>query len=144
MTATTPAAFDPKPKVLGTVLNLIAGTTILAGDVVAIHGTPIASTVWPSASATTAAPIGVALNGALVGEKVAVASCGSILKVREGAGGTVDAGDMLSTHTVAGTVITAAITSDARIIGYAIGDISANSTGYAVILGPHYVAKDNT
>jgi hypothetical protein len=144
MADTTPAAFDPKPKVLGTVLNMIAGGTILKGDVVAIHGTPVSNVVWSSDTDSTAAPIGVALNGAVATEKVAVASCGSIIKVREGAGGAVDAGDMLMTYSVAGTVVTAVLTADCRVIGYAIGDIAANETGYAVILGPHYVAKDAT
>jgi hypothetical protein len=139
---TTPAAFDPNPKVLHTVIDMLAGGTILAGDVVAIHGTPVSDTVWSSDTDSTAAPIGVALHGATAGDRIAVASCGSIIKVREGAGSDIDAGDMLMTYSVAGTVITAVLTADCRVIGYAIGDIAGNGVGYAMILGPHYIGKD--
>lgn len=139
--ASTHVAFDPKPLRLGAVINMICGTAaIYAGDVVAFEASPSNMTVSPSVGTTTGVPIGVALHGATVGQKVAVASVGSIVKVKDGGSG-IDAGDELQTATVDGTVDAFTGVAQGFVIGYALADITAESTGYAFITGGHTVQK---
>ena len=133
MSDTTPAAFDPKPRQVKAVLNMIAGEAILAGDVVAFASTGVDDTVMKALS-SIGSPLGVALySQATVGGKIAVACAGSILMVKEGAGSDILAGTGLMTYTVAGTVVGATVAADAQVIGFAISKIAANSTGYAQI-----------
>ena len=142
MTATTPAAFDPKPRQLGTVIDCIAGAAILAGQVVTFNATGVDWTVEPVDSDTSlVAPcLGVALYGASQGAHVAIASVGSVVKVCEGAGADIDAGDFLMASAAAGCVITATDSADASYLGIAVTDIAKNATGYALI-NPQYVGK---
>lgn len=141
MADTTPAAFDPKPLYLGHVYDMKAGAAILAGQVVAIHGTGVDYTVHPAVSGTTNGIIGVALfSQSTVGGHVAVAGTGTICLVCEGAGSAVDAGDEIMGDDVAGCVITGVVTSAAWHVGIAITDGSANGTFYALI-NPVYLPK---
>lgn len=143
MAATTPAAFDPKPRNLGTVIDCIAGSAILAGQVVCHNATGVDWSVEPVDSDTslTQAMIGVALySQSTVGGHVAIASIGSIVKVCEGAGAAIDAGEFLMASGAAGCVITAVDSADASYLGIAMTDIGANSTGYALITS-QYAAK---
>lgn len=142
MTATTPAAFDPKPRQLGTVIDCIAGAAILAGQVVTFNATGVDWTVEPVDSDTslTAPCLGVALYSASQGAHVAIASVGSVVKVCEGAGADIDAGDFLMASAAAGCVITATDSADASYLGIAVTDIAKNATGYALI-NPQYVGK---
>lgn len=143
MAATTPAAFDPKPRQLGTVIDCIAGSAILAGQAVVIPATGVDYTVIPCDSDTSVVEkfVGVALySQATTGGHVAVASVGSVIKVCESAGAAIDAGDNLMAGAAAGCVITAPDTADCELLGFALTDISANSTGYAVIQ-PGYSPK---
>lgn len=141
MSDTTPAAFDPKPLYLGHVYDMKAGAAILAGQVVAIHGTGVDYTVHPAVQGTTSGIIGVALfSQATVGGHVAVAGPGSIIKVCEGKGSALDAGDFLNDCSVAGCVATGAVTSAMWQVGFMITDASANDVGYALI-NPVYIGK---
>lgn len=143
MAATTPAAFDPKPKNLGLVLDMIAGSAILAGQVVTFNATGVDWTVEPVDSDTSlvAPMVGVALySQATVGGRIAIASHGSVIKVCEGAGAAIDAGDYLMASGAAGCVVTATDGADASYLGLAVTDIGANSTGYALIT-MQYAAK---
>jgi hypothetical protein len=143
MAGTTPAAFDPKPKYLSQTIDCIAASAILAGQVVAFNGTGVAWTVEPSDGVTTAAVVGVALHSqATVGGHVAVAGPGSILKVCEGDGANIDAGDTVvtSVSTATGCVSTAA-QADEYNVGVALEDITANLTGYILLTAPVWVAK---
>lgn len=143
MAATTPTAFDPKPRVLGTVIDMIAGSAILAGQVVTYNATGVDWTVEPvDADTSLVAPMmGVALySQATVGGHVAIASVGSIVKVCEGAGAAIDAGDFLMASSAAGCVATATDLADASYLGIAVTDMAANGTGYALIT-MQYAAK---
>lgn len=135
MAATTPAAFDPKPRQLGTVIDCIAGGAILAGQAVVFNATGEGYTVQPSDAdtSTTECFVGIALySQATTGGHVAVASIGSVVKACESEGAAIDAGDFLCAGAAAGCVKT--ITdADHTIIGYALTDIAANSTGYIVV-----------
>lgn len=137
---TTPAAFDPKPIRLNNVGTFKAGGTILAGQVVAIHGTGVNFTVHPTVSGTTEAPVGVALESASTGEYFPVAGNGSILKICEGNGSAIDAGEGIMVSSVAGCVTTGAATAAAWWVGIALEDISKNGTGY-VEVNIQYVPK---
>ena len=144
MAATTPAAFDPKPKCLGTVIDGIAGVAILAGQVVSVEATGIGFQFQACDGVTTAMPVGVALySQATVGGPVAVAGVGSVLKVCEGAGSGIDAGDMVQcdVSTALGCVITAVTTAVSYQFAVALEDIAANSTGYVLLTGPLYLGK---
>jgi hypothetical protein len=144
MSATTPAAFDPKPKCLGLVVDCIAAGAILAGQVVSIEATGVGFQVTPCDGVTTAHPVGVALySQATTGGPVAVAGQGSVLKVCEGAGTGIDGGDMVQcdVSTALGCVITTVDTAVCYQIGVALEDITANSAGYVLLTGPLYLGK---
>ena len=136
------AEFDPKPKKLGAVINLICGAAaIFKGDVVAFEASPADFTVSVCNGVTTGVPIGVALHGATVGQKVAVASVGTICKVRAGAS-AIDAGDELQTDaTVLGAVAAFTGVAQGYVIGYALEDNAGDVLSYAYITGGHTVQK---
>lgn len=145
MTATVPAAFDPKPKALGVVFECTAHSAILAGQLVAFNGTGVDWHVEPADGTTTAMPIGVALySQATAGGLVAIAGPGSIVKVCEGDGSAgLDAGNtiMASASTALGCVSTYVDTADAYEIGVMLEDAALSSTGYALLTAPYFVSK---
>lgn len=107
MGATTPEAFDPKPRYLGEVRKFIAGEAILAGQVCAFAASGVTDTVHPATS-SLGSPVGVALHSAASGAYVAVAGNGSEVKVMGDATDTaVTAGDFVSVGTVAGCTLVA-------------------------------------
>ena len=133
MTATTPATFDPKPRQLGTVIDCIAAGAILGGQLVASNGSAD-WTVTPGNKGTTGIPLGVALYPQpTTGGHVAVAACGSVLMVCEGAGSAITVGAQLQDSSALGCVITAVAGVGLYFVGTALTAISANSTGYALI-----------
>jgi len=136
MAATTPAAFDPKPRQLGCTIDCVAGAAILAGQAVVINSTGVDFTVYPCDADTSAVDkfVGIALySQATAGDKVAVAGMGSIILACESEGAAIDAGDNLCAGSAAGCVKTVT-DADQELIGYAIADIAANGTGYIVVL----------
>jgi len=136
MAATTPAAFDPKPRQLGSTIDCIAGGAILAGQAVVLAANGVSWTVHPSDADTSLIEkfVGIALySQATTGGHVAVAGMGSIILACESEGAVIDAGDNLGAGAAAGCVKTLT-DADSEMIGYAIEDISANSTGYIVVL----------
>lgn len=130
---TTPAAFDPKPKHLGTVMTMIAGGDILAGSVVGPAASGTSNTVIVADTDTSAGVVGVALESASSGEYFAVAGVGTVCLVCEGKGSGIDAGDFLQTCDIGGCVKTFTVAAAGEGVGVALEDISANSTGYAMI-----------
>lgn len=141
MTAVANAAFDPKPKRLGTVLNMIAGEALYAGDVVAFAGTGVAWTVLKHKAGTTVCPIGVALYSVASGAQVAVASVGSIVKVKNALESALTAGDMImGSGTTYANVIAASDGADSQPFGFMLAALPASAVpGYAFINGavPH-------
>ena len=104
MADTTPTAFDPAPKHLGTVLTFTAGSAILSGQIVAFAATDDGC-VDPATSSLSC-PIGVAGNTAAAGELVTVYSQGCVVKVELAADdGTADQGDWLGVSTIPGCAI---------------------------------------
>jgi hypothetical protein len=142
MTANAQAAFDPKPKRLGTVIDCIASGTILAGDVVGFNATGADWTVQSHVTGTTVAPLGVALYGVTTGQHVAIASTGSIVRVKNAlTTADLDAGtQIMGSGTTAGLVIAYADAADAQPFGYLL-EALASTPAYAYIFGPVLVAK---
>lgn len=145
MTATVPAAFDPKPKHLGVVFDCTAKSAILAGQLVAFNATGVDWDVEPADGCTTDMPIGVALHSqATVGGRVAIAGPGSVVKVCEGDGSDgLDAGNciMASASTALGCVSTYTDGADAYQVGVMLEDAALSATGYALLTGPYFVSK---
>jgi hypothetical protein len=151
MSAVAAAAADPKPRQLGTVLNLIAGEAILAGQVVGFLASGEDYAVHPhNADGTTVAPVGVALySQATTGGKVAIASTGSVVRVVGGVQSTaIDAGtQIMGSATTAGMVIAYSDAADAQPFGMMVTGIPSDGTtcatnyGYAYIFGSVLVAK---
>jgi len=146
--AVTPAAFDPKPIGLGTVIDMIAGAAILSGDVVAFKSTSTEDwTVYSADSDGTGngAPIGVALHSASTGQYVSVAAYGSLILVREGNTTAMSAGVQLKPHTVAGCVVPAITANsggaESLVIGTSITSGGAAGTFYMLVNGPHLKPK---
>jgi hypothetical protein len=140
---TAQAAFDPKPRQLGVVLNMIAGQAILAGDVVAFHGTGVDNTVWKHVTGTTVSPLGVALHSqATTGGKIAIAGPGSIVLVKNALdNANLDAGtQIMGSGTTSGLIIAYADGADAEPFGYMLAPITTG-TAYAYIFGAVLVAK---
>jgi hypothetical protein len=148
MTATTPTAFDPAPKHLGTVLTMTAGSAILSGQIVAFAATDDGC-VDPATSSLSC-PIGIAGNSAAAGAPVTVYSQGCVVKVELSADdGTADQGDWLSVSTVAGCAIvadTAIATHDSQVAGlYPIGiAVEAIAAGAATVGGRGYMLVNIT
>ena len=141
MGATTFATFDPEPIVLGTVIDCVAASAILAGHVVAFAADGADWTVAP-ATASLGAPLGVALTAqATAGGHVAVAGYGSVVKMMGALDNSaIDAGDMVAPGATAGMIIVAPTGSDAFHLGVAIEDIAQGAnTGYVLINGPVYL-----
>ena len=144
MTGTTPAAFDPKPRALGAVTDCLATSAILAGQLVGYNGTGVDWTVEPTDDVTTTGVVGVALySQATAGGNVAIAGPGSIVKLCEGDGSAIDAGNsvMLSASTALGCISTYVDTADHFAIGVAMENISANKTGYILLTAPVWIGK---
>jgi hypothetical protein len=103
MTAITPAAFDPKPRQLGAVIDCVAGAAILAG------------------------------SAAADGDHVAVASTGSVVMVQEGDGSAgIDAGDFLQAGSASGSVVVET-NADLAILGLALTDCAAGGFTYCLV-----------
>lgn len=123
-----------------TILNLTAGSAILAGQAVEAAGTGVSEQVVPGTGAT--APAGVALYDAADGAPVAVASIGCVVTVASE--DAVDAGDWVTPAAAGGgdpaggLVKVIAATQDA--LGFAIDDIAADGTGRIMVVPSPYVA----
>lgn len=106
MVAVALAGHDPKPRRLGAVINMISGAAITKGAVVGYHATGIDFTVYNFLSASNVCPVGIALHSTTAaGEKVAVASFGSIVRVQNGVNSALEAGDaIMGDETTAGTI----------------------------------------
>jgi len=142
MAATTPAAFDPAPRQLGVTIDCIAGAAILAGQAVVMQATGDSYSVIACDSDTSAVEtfVGVALHSqAVAGGHVAVASVGSVVKVYESAGSTIDAGDFLIAGAAAGCVVPVGTTA-AAILGFALTDGAINAELYCMVV-PSMVLK---
>jgi hypothetical protein len=144
MTATTPVAFDPAPRRLGTVKTYTASGAILAGQIVGFLASGTSEIVTPSTNAT-GSPVGVALYSAADGTKVAVAGDGSELKVMLAADdGVVDSGHWVTVSAVAGCALvmdpaiqgSAAEAAGYFPVGQALEDITA---GAATVGGKGYI-----
>jgi hypothetical protein len=148
MTATTPVAFDPKPRRIGVVSTLTAESAILSGQIVSYADTGSSRSVVPATS-STGAPIGVAaFSQATAGGKVTVYGPGSeVLIMLSADGSTADAGDLIGVSTVAGCGIVRdpAIQAHDTVIGLqnavgmALDDIAA---GAAAVGGKGYILID--
>lgn len=121
------------------IIDMVAGGTILAGEVVGFNATGVSNTI-EAAIVTHAGCIGVALNDASSGEHVAVATIGCVCMVTEGKGGTIDAGDFIvPAADVAGGVSAYSDAADlaSGVCGVALTDFAANGKGkMLVIAGP--------
>jgi hypothetical protein len=148
MTATTPVAFDPKPRRLGVVSTLTATSAILAGQIVSYAATGVSRSVVPATS-STGAPIGVAAHSqATAGQPVTVYGPGcEVLIMLSADDGTADAGDLIGVSTVAGCGIVRdpavqahdTIVGLQNSVGMAVEDIAA---GAATVGGKGYILID--
>ena len=149
---------DPFPTIRNvlesgdTLLNLTAGATIVAGQVVAFAATGVGKTVHPAVKGTTGQPIGVALYGASSGAQVAIAGPGCIVEVANADETVIDTGDILedNDNAVGGTVSTAALMIAGAVavvqfqIGIAVEDIEANATGKMLVMPGLMTAANNS
>jgi len=116
------------------ILNLTAGATIVAGQVVGAHGTGVSGEVIPNVGATPA--VGVALYDAASGAAVAVAGPGCVVNlVNEDDTSVIDAGTWVTAanNAVGGTVV--AIVAADEVVGFTIDDIAGAGSG-KVMLAP--------
>lgn len=140
MAAVDPAAkfvYDPAPLYVQDTTDFIAGSAILAGQVVAFAGTGVAWTVQPSDGVTTANVVGVALHSqATVGGHVAVAGPGSVILVQNGDDtATLEAGDVVAADvtTALGCVTAVADTTKHYQVGVLLAAMGAGGSAYALL-----------
>ena len=127
MAATTPTAFDPRPRRLGITRTYIAASAILSGQICSFAATGVTDTVAPATS-SLGSPVGVAGNSAATGEPVLIYGDGCEVKVELSADdGTADAGDWLGVSTVAGC----AIVQDGAIAAHASEGVGLFPIGQA-------------
>lgn len=139
MGATTFAAFDPKPRQLGTVLDMIAASAILEGHLVAFAASGTSWTVAPATS-SLGAPVGIALHSqATTGGHVSVAAFGSVVLMMNGTDGAIDAGTTLCVSATAGMVDATTAPyggADCYHIGVALTGSAGSTAMYVLINGP--------
>ena len=129
----------------GLTFTFTAGADIKAGQVVAFAGTGVSRTVQPAVAGTTGPVAGVACDTVDSGDAVTVCYCG-IVKVVEGTGNAIDAGDYVMDDdcAIVGCVKGAVVTATSYgVVGQAIDDIAANGSGYIRVC-PTLVAKAAT
>ena len=145
MTATTPVAFDPKPRRLGQTATYKATSAILAGQIVGFSATGVSREVVPATS-STGAPVGVAaFSQPTAGGDIMVFGAGcEVLVMLDTDNGTADAGDIMGVSTVAGMVAVrdSAIQAHDTIIGLqnAVGRLQEDiAAGAATVGGKGYI-----
>lgn len=142
MAAVTPATvfvYDPAPKFLNEITGYIAGSTILAGQLLAFNATGVAMTVEPSNGVTTSQLVGVALHGATTGQAVAVAGPGSVVLVQNGDDtATMEAGDIVvaDVSTALGCVTAEADTTKHYQVGPLMEAMAASGQAYCLLVMP--------
>ena len=144
MTATTPVAFDPKPRRLGQTPTYKATSAVLAGQIVGFSATGVSREVVPATS-STGAPVGVASCTAAAGDEFMVYGAGcEVLVMLDTDNGTADAGDIMGVSTVAGMVAVrdSAIQAHDTIVGLqnAVGRLQEDiAAGAATVGGKGYI-----
>ena len=152
------SAFPTIPQIveyLDTSRTFIASGTIVAGQVVAYAATGVTDTVLASVAGAGGRPIGVAINAATDGTKVAVAMGRSRVRVAVADDTTgIDAGNLVETNdcAVGGTVseVTetatggATVTTHPQIVGMALEDIAGGSYGYIELQCGSYAVQANS
>jgi hypothetical protein len=134
--------YDPAPKYLCETTDFIAGSTILAGQVVSFAGTGVSWSVNPCNGVTTAAVVGVALHGAATGAHVAVAGPGSVILVQNGHDTTTaEAGDIVqaSPTTALGCVTAETDTTEHYQVGILLEALAASGQAYCLLTPHHYI-----
>lgn len=132
MANTTPAAFDPNPIYLNGTYSFKAYSAVLAGQVVAFQASGEDFQVYPTNGVTSQAVVGVALASAGAGAMCPVALPGSVIDVFEGVGGTIDAGDIVTTSAGLGCV--KALANEAGFqVGVALTDFAVNAQGTILV-----------
>jgi len=124
--------------------KFIATTAVKAGQVVAFANPAVSGAVIPAVKATSLQPIGVAINNADAGKKVAVACNGCWVYVANAESDVdIDAGHVLEDNdnaTAPGSVSMAAETNGGGAValvkytvGVSIDDIARSSTGRMLV-----------
>ena len=132
------SSFGTVPNVLfagSNVQSFIAGETIVAGQTVGMAATGVSMTVVAMDATAGEITIGVAINDATVGERIAVACTGCIAFVRNADDTTaVDAGELVgqNDNAVKGTV--SACVAGAIAAGIALDDIAGGSYGKIMVM----------
>ena len=144
MAATTPVAFNPKPRRLGQTPTYKAESAILSGQIVSFSATGVSRSVVPATS-STGAPAGVASCSAAAGDDFMVYGAGcEVLIMLSADDGTADAGDIIGVSTVAGCGIVRdpAIQAHDTVVGLqnAVGRLQEDiAAGAATVGGKGYV-----
>jgi len=134
--------YEPNPTYIAETSDFIAGSTILAGQVVAFAGTGVAWSVNPCNGVSTAAVVGVALHGAATGAHVAIAGPGSVILVQNGDDtATLEAGDIVqAAATAALGCVTAETDATAHYqVGILLEAMTAGGSAYALLTPHHYI-----
>lgn len=118
------------------IIQLTATTAIKAGQVACINATGVSGAIDPGVG-TGGVPIGVALMAAGAGTKATIATAGCVVYVNNCSDSTdIDAGDLLVSDDAAGLGMVAAVgtaTTPQLVLGFAIDDIAASSSGRVLI-----------
>jgi len=115
--------------------NFLAGAAITRGQVVAIHGTGENFTVWPCILGTTLTPLGIAINSAASGAKVAVAGLGCIAYCQQETDDTnATAGAQVTITDSAGFVGAVSGTADLFLVGVRLEPSAGTDDTYERIL----------
>jgi hypothetical protein len=134
--------YEPNPTYLAETTDFIAGSAILAGQVVAFAGTGVAWSVNPCNGVTTAGVVGVALHTAAAGEHVAVAGPGSVIKVQNSdTANTMEAGDIVVAAATAALGCVVAETDNAAHyqVGILLEAMAGSGQAYCLLTPHHYI-----
>jgi len=128
----------------GPILTFTASGTIKVGQVVCFAAAGASMTVLASIAGSGTVPVGVALDNATDGEKIAVAMMGCVVEMANADNAaTIDAGHWVecNDNAVGGTINEidftasgATVTIKDQTIGMALDDIAASGTGRVLVM----------
>jgi hypothetical protein len=133
---TTWTAISEVIEVLGSTVNLKSRIAAKAGMVAAFAATGVSGQVEPAVSGTTGPVVGVYVNDVAAGKMAVIGTYGTVIKVQEGAGSALDAGDWVAADDAAATGCVKALdttTTNYDRVGMLLDDLAGNGTARCLV-----------
>jgi hypothetical protein len=134
-TATWTEISDPL-EAIGCTVNLKSRIAAKAGMVAAFADTGVSGQVEPAVSGTTGPVVGIYINDVAALGMAVIGTYGTVIKVREGAGSALDAGDWVAADDAAATGCVKALvltSTNYDRVGMLLDDLAGNGTARCLV-----------